>query len=125
MRHVKPVPVILRRWGASISASLVLLACGGAADLQLGQDSSALEGAADGPPSAEPTRDAEVATPTGATDSVQSPELVPGQAYLVDPATGQAFLPCQAPLPDGAATGEPVSDVPVVEPLPANDEPAS
>jgi hypothetical protein len=133
MSHIKPVPVssqplhvtapsvTLLRWGASISLSLVLLACGGAADLQLGQDSNALEGSAND----EPNSDAPpgVAAPTTNVDPTTGEQALPGtaaggapapgQVYLVDPATGQLFLPCEV-----ATTGV-GTDVPPSLPAPA------
>lgn len=131
MSHFKPVLiqsqvlhgaaalVRLRRWrfssaGAAVSASLVLLACGGVADLQLGQDSSALQDTDDGQPgSAAPSAGTDPATgdaaPVPGTPVVTPvPGTVPGQVYLVDPATGQLFLPCEVPLPTGVATDPPV-----------------
>jgi hypothetical protein len=119
MKHLDSVPVASRlqpgpahrvtllRWGAGISLGLVLLACGGPADLQLGRDSDALESSGDRPGS-DPTRAAEAPS---ADTSNASPSLPPGAAsgpgYLVDPTTGQVFLPCETPVAADTASAEP------------------
>jgi hypothetical protein len=119
MKHHDSVPVASRlqpgpahrvtllRWGAGISLGLVLLACGGPADLQLGRDSDALESSGDRPGS-DPTRAAEAPS---ADTSNASPSLPPGAAsgpgYLVDPTTGQMFLPCETPVAADTASAEP------------------
>ncbi|MEY4547362.1 MAG: hypothetical protein RL685_3557 [Pseudomonadota bacterium] len=110
--------VTLLRWGTSLSLSLVLLACGGVADLQLGQDSNALEGTAnDAPGAANADPPAAIQVPQPGTEP-PAVTPVPGQVYLVDPATGQLYLPCTAALPAGVATDEPNPAV-----APASDDP--
>lgn len=141
MRFLKPVPgpihVLhvaarvrdsrrsLRRAGVCVSASLVL-ACSGVADLDLGQDSNALQSSADEPtpPSVEPSGAVDESPEPVSTAASPSAALSPGQSYLVDPATGEVYVPCEASGDVAPESGPPVVEpdtgTPVNEPVPVS-----
>jgi hypothetical protein len=125
---IRPVgsqpPARLRRWGAGVATSLVLLACGAPAELDLGRDENALEEdpvSQDNPPTVTPP-DEGGATGTPVPDGLSEVAPVPVVEPVAPTPEGADYAPCAAagteyPVePDWPATVEPVAGV---EPDPA------
>jgi len=135
----------LRRWGAQVSTSLLLLACGGPAQLDLGSDESALENPADGDgagtsPTVDPTTGevtppiAGGTEPAGSSTGTGSAEYGPCVAAgTQDPTTGAwpaggepaTAEPVAGTEPAGSGTGTGVAPTKAADPITGAGEPSA